>query len=165
MARARIGGYFFNTTEDPNFIPGNGSAENDVLVYIAVYRVSNSSDPANVLTIDARVRKCLDYDCMEAMRLAPNVDLGKIHLNERVRLRLTWDKNNRQLIFQREFGPEYTIHYPDTVSDTSPPGVSYGGFKKLDVQSIVPNCTTQPRPVGYMEVLFDDVFVNESAVP
>ena len=31
--------------------------------------------------------------------------------------------------------------------------------------AIVANCMSAPRPMAFMDVLFDDVFVNESAVP
>jgi len=57
-ARARIGGYFFNTTDTPT----PGSSLNDVLAYIAIERSLDSSDPADVLAINGRARRCLDTD-------------------------------------------------------------------------------------------------------
>ena len=32
--------------------------------------------------------------------------------------------------------------------------------KRLEVFEHVANCTSQPRPVGYMEVYFDDIFTD-----
>ena len=45
-------------------------------------------------------------------------------------------------------------------------GPPFSQFKDLAIFSEVANCTAQyRRPVGFMEVFFDDVFVNTSAAP
>ena len=79
---------------------------------------------------------------------------------EMVRLRVQWDRDNHRFIFQRDDDPEVLAPY--TVSDSAPPGIQ---VKLLDALHFVPNCTATPRPVAFIEALFDDVMVNESAAP
>jgi hypothetical protein len=51
---------------------------------------------------------------------------------------------------------------PYTVPDTTPPGIQ---VKLLDAIHFVPNCTTTPRPMAFIDAMFDDVMVNASAAP
>ena len=81
-------------------------------------------------------------------------------LGEMVRLRVQWDRDNHRFIFQRDDDPEVLAPY--AVSDSDPPGIQ---FKNLGAMHFVPNCTATPRPVAFIEALFDDVMVNESAAP
>jgi hypothetical protein len=48
------------------------------------------------------------------------------------------------------------------VSDTASPGIQ---AKLLDAIRLIPNCTATPRPMAFIEALFDDALVNESAGP
>ena len=57
---------------------------------------------------------------------------------------------------------EFYVTY--TVNVGGSPGASNGGYKRLQIQNILPNCTSDPRPMGYIEASFDNVMVNESAV-
>jgi len=156
--RARISGYFFNTD-----IPTPGSAVNDVFAYIIVRRLSSSSARANVLEVVGRVMVCHDNNCNNVTLLG-SADLGTVLLNQKVKLRMTWDKINQEFIFQKGRSPEYHVYYGDSVSDTAPPGMANGGSKRLEVVGFVANCATEPRPVGFMEAFFDNVFVNASAI-
>ena len=81
-------------------------------------------------------------------------------LVEMVRLRVQWDRDNHRFIFQRDDDPEVLVRY--TVSDSAPPGIQ---VKDLAAEHHVPNCTATPRPMAFIEALFDDVMVNESAAP
>jgi hypothetical protein len=156
-ARARIGGYFFNTD-----IPTPGDSTNDVVAFINIGRSSSSSDPGNVLEVFGYLVQCADLGCWTGT-LLDSKDLGTVRLNQRVKLRITWDQVNHQFIFQVGKGPD--VLSPYAVPDTAPPGTPNGGNKRLEVAHFIANCTTAPRPVAFMEAFFDDVFVNESAIP
>ena len=75
------------------------------------------------------------------------------------RLRVQWDRENHRFIFQRDDDPEVVAPY--TVSDTAPAGARVKRWTSISVA----NCTATPRPVAFIEALFDDVMVNESAAP
>jgi hypothetical protein len=87
-------------------------------------------------------------------------DLGPVKRGAMARLRVQWDRDTHRFIFQRDDNPEVVALY--TVSDTAPPGLQ---AKILDTVHLVPNCTASPQPVAFIEAFFDDVMVNESAVP
>src|SRR5262249_17350209 len=66
-----------------------------------------------------------------------------------------------QFLFQLDDDPIVVSSYTPR-SDAAKPGLP---LKILEATHLVANCTTQPRPVGFWDVFFDDVFVNASAVP
>jgi hypothetical protein len=73
---------------------------------------------------------------------------------------MQWDPANDRFIFQRDADPE--VFLPYTVSDAASASNAAKGVNVLDA---VPNCTIGPRSVGFINAFFDDVSVNESAVP
>jgi len=75
---------------------------------------------------------------------------GPVKLGEMVRLRVQWDRDNHRFIFQRDDDPEVLAPY--TVSDSGPPGDQ---VKLLVALNLVSNCTATPRPVAFIEALFD----------
>ncbi|MBI3304697.1 MAG: hypothetical protein HYZ72_21750 [Deltaproteobacteria bacterium] len=152
-ASARLQANFFNTDT-----PISGSRLHDVSAGILVERRSNSLDPPTVLQISAFAFECLDRSCA-AFSLIGSGSLGSINKGQKARLRVQWDKDQDQFIFHRD-GMELIIPY--SVSDTEPPGLQ---GKVLEITHFVPNCTATPQPLGFMEVFFDNVFVNKSAVP
>ena len=154
IAGAVLGGRFFSTAPSTP-----GSAANDVDANIRLVRRSDSTDPPDVLRVRCGVFHCTNADCTVASTLHFQ-DLGPVKLGEMVRLRVQWDRDNHQFIFQRDDDPEVLAPY--TVSDTAPPGIQ---VKLLDAWHFVPNCTATPRPMAFIEALFDDVMVNESAAP
>jgi len=159
-AQARIGGFFFNTgprTAD--------NATNDVWATIYVGRSSNSTDPSNVLEITGEVHHCTNINCYTGTLIGTQ-DLGTVKLGKKVTLRITWDPQNDRFIFQKGKDPEVYITYDTaTYPESFSPGASYGGFKRLDVGDFVANCTGLPRTMGFMDVYFENVYVNESAAP
>jgi hypothetical protein len=154
FAMALLAGRFFNTAT-----PTHGSGEHDVVAFIGVRRVSISTAPPDVLRVVSGVIHCVDARCMDSQNLHFQ-DLGPMKRGERARLRVQWDRDNHRFIFQRDDHPE--ILAPYAVSDTASPGIQ---AKLLDAIHLVPNCTATPRPMAFIEVLFDDVLVNESAAP
>jgi hypothetical protein len=156
--RARIGGAFFNTT----LTPTPGSWVNDVLAIVAIRRRSDSTDPPKVLELIGYSYECLDESCSSGNLLDYQV-FGTARLGQRVKLRITWDPDNSRFIFQK--GKEPPVFSPYGVPNNALPGASNGGGKRLGFSHNIPNCTTAPRPMAYMEAFFDDVKVNGSAAP
>jgi hypothetical protein len=154
IAWAMLGGLFFSTGPSTP-----GSLANNVAASIRLVRRSDSTDPPDVLRVRSSVDHCANADCTAASTLHFQ-DLGPVKLGEIVRLRVQWDRDNHRFIFQRDDDPE--ILAPYTVSDSAPPGIQ---VKLLSAVHHVPNCTATPRPVAFIEALFDDVMVNESAAP
>ena len=153
-ADAQLGGFFFNAAQ-----PTTGDLTNGVFAGAGVKRKSNSADPANVLQAHASVHKCLDADCLNDVVLG-SVSLGTVTVGQWVRLLVQWDQPNHQFIFQRDSQAQQFVPY--TVSDTDPPVLP---LKLIGVNNDVPNCTGRVRPVASMNALFDDVVVNQSALP
>ena len=56
--------------------------------------------------------------------------------------------------------PEVFAKY--AVSDIVPPSIP---SQLLTAMQFVPDCTAATRPMAYIDALFDDVMVNESAAP
>ena len=154
IAWAMLGGLFFSTAPSTP-----GSAANDVAASIRLVRRSDSTDPPDVLRVRCGIFHCANAVCTAGSMLHFQ-DLGPVKLGEMVRLRVQWDRDNHRFIFQRDDDPEVLVPY--TVSDSAPPGIQ---VKYLDAHHLVPNCTATPRPMAYIEALFDDVMVNESAAP
>jgi len=149
-----LAGRFFGTAPSTP-----GSAANDVAATIQLVRRSDSTDPPDVLRVRSGVFHCRNANCTAASTIHFQ-DLGPVKLGEMVRLRVQWDRDNHRFIFQRDDDPEVLAPY--TVSDSAPPGIQ---IKWLDALHHVPNCTATPRPMAFIEALFDDVMVNESAAP
>ena len=148
----RLSGSFFNTNGADN------GAEGDVLAAIEIIRVSDSLDPDGMLGIRGSAFLCSDSECFSGTSLG-TVDLGTLMVWQWTKLLIQWDPDNNQFIFQRDYGPEEILPY--TVSDDFSPDNPY---KRIGISAFVPNCTEEPRPVGYAEVVIKDVFVNESAL-
>ena len=158
--RARIGGAFFNTGT-----PTSGNSTNDVWGQITVGRTLDSEDPADTLRVYAKVYRCTDDSCSTTTWVGSEdpQDLGTVKLNKKVKLRITWDPDRNEFIFQKGKSEEFVVHCG--VSDTSGPGGLNGGMKRLEIQEFLPNCMSDPRPVGYIEASFDNVMINELPPP
>jgi hypothetical protein len=154
LAWAMLGGRFFGTAAT---IPE--SAVNDVVASIRLVRRSDATDPPDVLRVRSSIFHCANTPCTTGSGLHFQ-DLGPVKRGEMVKLRVQWDRDNHRFIFQRDDGPEVVAPY--TVPDTTPPGIQ---VKLLDAIHFVPNCTTTPRPMAFIDALFDDVMVNKSAAP
>jgi hypothetical protein len=152
-AQARLVGFFFNASA-----PTSGAID-DVIAGISVARRSNSTDPPNVFEVFSFVVRCTDFDCIDGISLGGGL-LGKVTAGQWVRLLMQWDQVNHQFIFQRDARTPLIVQYQ--VSDTTPPGLPLKGIGTIN---LVPNCTNPPRPFGSMNALFDNVAVNESAIP
>ena len=156
LAIAQLIGFFFNASA-----PSNGAVD-DVIAGVAVRRLSNSADPANVLEVVAFVQRCTDPNCLDGPILFKH--LGKVTVGQWVRLLVQWDPDNDRFIFQRGSEAQQFVSYVDlgVVTDSTPPGLQEKG---IGVYNFVPNCTDAVRPAASMNALFDNVFVNSTAIP
>ena len=71
---------------------------------------------------------------------------------------MQWDHDNHRFIFQRD--EDLEVFAPYTLSDTAPPGRPRQGLR---IGYEAANCLATLRPVAFIEAVFDDVLVNESA--
>jgi hypothetical protein len=155
VATAQIFGFFFNTNAT---VPGNGA--NDVIANVQVQRRSDSTDPPDILEISYSVNVCQDPDCVGILALGGGI-LGTVKTGEWVRLLLQWDKERHRFIFQRDTERPVFVTYTG-FTDAAPPGIQ---SKTLGADHFIANCAANPRPVGMVDALFDNVFVNQSALP
>ena len=118
----------------------------------------------DVLEVFYFVGLCSDPDCANNQPIGSGV-LGTATTGQWVRLLVQWDKDQHRFIFQRGTQPPVFVTY-DGFSDTAAPGFQ---LKSLDAIQFVANCAGDPhlstRPVGMVDALFDNVFVNESTIP
>ena len=153
---AQIFGFFFNTVG-----PGSDGT-NDVIAGLGVRRDSDSGASPDVLEIVYFVDHCLDFNCVNSSNLAFG-SLGTVTKGEWVRLLLQWDKEQHRFIFQRDIQLPAIFSYGDKITDTAEPGIQ---SKTIGAHNGIANCNSfSPRPVGMVDALFDNVFVNESAQP
>lgn len=154
-ARARIAGGFFNIgTATP------GSMVNDVFAQLRLIRLSNSSDAPGVLRVQGLVSLCTNVDCSTTVPIENVADLGTVTLGTPTTLQLIWDQAARTFQFSRDGGPPSTVGYTYAVSN--PPGVT---FRQLGTRVNAPNCFSAPRVSGMIDARFDNVFVNQTALP
>jgi hypothetical protein len=150
LARAALSGRFFG---GPPSTP-DGDVR-DMVAFIGIMQVSGFAP----LRAQSFVYSCANRPCTAGMTLHRQ-DLGAVKRGETTRLRVQWDRVHDQFIFQRDQQPEVFAKY--AVSDIVPPSTP---AKLLTAMHVVPDCTAVTRPMAYIDALFDDVMVNESAAP
>lgn len=153
-ADASVEGAFFNTGT-----PTSGSELNDVIAHIYIELASDSTEKPNILEVIGAISQCDDSTC-DTYTVLDSQTLGTVKVGATTTLSIQWDQPNHQFIFQ--FGKLAPVNLAYAVSDTSSPGVN---FKDLRLRNYIANCTTEPRLVSFVEAYFDNVFVNQSAVP
>ncbi len=153
QTRARLFGSFFNTDT-----PTAGSFVNDVTASINLERQSSFTDPKNTLRVTAFAGVCSDASCSVGPSLG-FLNLGTVSKGETVSLTIIWEQANHRFKFtvSKPTPPQDVTDFISyTVSDTAPSGAN---LKFVAVNNFSPNCTATPRPVAYMEALFDNVSV------
>ena len=152
-ARARLGGSFFNISA-----PTAGSYSNDVFAAIYIELASDSTDKAGILEVIGRVIKCNNSTCSLYTEL-DKIVLGTTKVKKKTDLSIQWDKSNHQFIFQ--LGKSAPVSSTYAVPDLLPAG--FADSKALDIAQSIANCTAEQRPVAFMDLNFDNVYVNQSA--
>ena len=152
-ARARLVGSFFNTTG-----VGNTGQQNDVIADIIIQRFSDSPDKPQVLKVIGEVLKCIDSSCFNAANYQFE-DLGDIMLGQWANIEIVWDKPNKTFFFKLNRNPPASIVY--TGVDNFLPNAP---FKLMGVSQRFPFCPIAGRE-AFLDVDFENVFINESAFP
>jgi hypothetical protein len=150
ITRARIMLPLFNVGT-----PVSGTFIDDI---VAQFRVSGSPGQPDTLSVTALVQRCMDAECLDVQDFLRK-ELRTVQKNEPVRLEIKWNKANNTITFFHNGKSEvFGYQMPDRKL------ASMAWKKKLDAQIWVPNCTDEPRPRALMDAVFDNVYVNQSAV-
>ena len=157
-----------DTNGDPTWVAANligsflntgpqtaGSRQNDVYAWIGIWRDSESSDDNGTARVGIRVKRCTNATCSSTVT-AYSGSLGTIKEGQQAVLSVEWDEANHKFIFQR-VGQQPVVFTMPAVQGTLAPTVDY---KKLMASTEVPNCTSSPRPTGFINVLFRNVYIK-----
>jgi hypothetical protein len=155
VTRAALGGRFFSGAASTP----EGEVR-DMVAFIGITRVSGATDPPDVFQAQAVVFYCANRPCTAGLTLHSR-DLGPVTRGATARLRVEWDRLQRQFIFQHDDHPEVFAKCA-VPSEVVAPG---SPAKVLNVMQFVPDCTATPLPMAFMDARFDDVMVNASAAP
>lgn len=156
-SRARIIGGFFNVGT-----PTPGSQVGDAIAQVRLIRLSNSPDAHGVLHVQGVLSVCTTPDCAGAFNVGNIVDLGTVHIGTPTTVQLQWDKPGKTFYFAREGAGHYSGTVAYAQSDASPPSLL---FRQLSTRVNLASCQSAPRVSGMVDARFDNVFVNQSALP
>ena len=151
---ARLFGRFFNTNPQ-----GADSSRNEVYAYIVVEGNSYFTDSEDTARIISRVRQCKDDNCTYFNTIFSQY-LGTLKEGHSATLSVEWDKVNHKFIFTNGSKKVVFAYDPEEYPDTLP---SNSNSKMLSVTCGAPNCTATPRPTGFMNALFDNVYIKTSS--
>ncbi len=149
--RARIGGMFFNIG---TAIPEDNT--NDIFAFIAIGRPTDSSEPANVLNVYGIVSLCNNANCSDTTQIHKE-DMGTVNKKKKVKVGISWDPSNNQFLFQKG---RTTQIWNNIAPVGGPPGTPRGGNKRIEINHLIPNCASSPRPMSYMDAFFDDIKIE-----
>jgi hypothetical protein len=155
-ARARLIGGFFNTG-----VATPGSQVGDVTAQVRFIRASNSVDAPGVTRVQGIVLLCSTADCAAGFTVGNVIDLGTALPGATATVQFVWNQANKMFEFSRDAGA-YAGNVAYAFDDSNPPGVP---FRQLSTRVNVPNCTSSGRVGATIDARFDQVFLNESAVP
>lgn len=151
-ASARLAGTFFNAAGTS---PGNRTS--DVEAQVRVVRLS--SDPPGQLRIEGLVLQCTSADCASFTVLG-QPGLGLAATGDRLTLQVDWDADNNRFLFYRL--PQSQVVVPYALPDTAAPSQAR---RVMETRTVLANCFSGPRTEGVADVRFDNVQVNQSALP
>jgi hypothetical protein len=87
--------------------------------------------------------------------------LGSVGIGTPTTVQLQWDKPGKTFYFARD-GATYSGAVAYAQSDASPPSLL---FRQLSTRVNLPSCQSAPQVSGMVDARFDNVFVNQSALP
>ena len=157
LARAQLVGNFFKISEESNGVMDH------VLGVIEIVRSSSSADKQNVLHVYGKMVHCLSTDCLNAAVTVK--ELGKVKLGQWATVQIEWNEVDKEFIFTLDKNIPQSISYSNvgwTVYPLSSPG-QYQGIN-LEAQHKIANCMAE-RQMGFLDADFDNVFINEGAIP
>ena len=96
--------------------PGTPSAPGDLtgdhIARVEVRRLSDSTDPAGLLTARALLFRCENPGCASTMLVGAPVVLGQVRTHRWFRVRLIWDPNGNEFRAGLDDDPDVTLPYP-----------------------------------------------------
>lgn len=132
------------------------SAYDDVGAFVGV---GMASDAPGVIQVVGGIYQC-KADCEGAALDLGSVPLGTATVGEVLTLTLDWDQANHRFGFTRSGTPTAWIAYVG--SDSRP---AFEPSRALNHDLNLANCLTGPRTEGLVDLKFDNIKVNASAVP
>jgi hypothetical protein len=157
--QALIFGTFFNTGT-----PTPGSFVNDVVASFNIQRRSDTTDSKNTLHIEGVVMVCSAADC-SAQSSTTRLNFGTLGKGQAITLLIDYDTATDTFLFRRQPGGEIPLQTVSGLCSAAPCAPAGNALKFMGVDNFVASCSSTPRPVAYMEALFDDIMVNASALP
>jgi len=139
-----------------------GDITGDHIARVEVRRLSDSTDPAGMLTVRALLFRCNNAACTSSTVVGAPVVLGEVTTQERVRIRLSWDAAGNTFRAGLNDAPDVLVPYPPAVNARP----ANSPFATLRIQHLPANCTvTSGGPtVGDAEIEVRSVWTNASAV-
>jgi hypothetical protein len=124
----------------------------DIGAFIFLQRTSDSTDPDNLLRVEAGMIRCASSNC-SAVEDIGLLDLGTVAQNENVSLSVSWEDAEKRVRFQKNDEPIQLVNYSQAV-------VTPRGFRVLEVRGEAANCNVGERPFAKITAVFDNVVVN-----
>lgn len=124
---------------------------------VLAFRRSDSTDPANTLTVQALVLRCDNAPCSIATNVSGPVTLGQVQIKKKFRLRLVWDAPNAQFLAGLNDDPNVSLPY--LPGPNAPP--ANVPFAFIRIQHLPAPCT---EASGDAEIEVREVSTNQSAV-
>jgi len=148
IARARLGGFFFNAgTRTQNSYEGDVGA--------SVCLVKSSDDGSKSIAVNGVIFECLDQACDSIFAIGP-IALGTVKLSQTLTVFVQWDLTNHQFIFHNG-SKTVSLSYSGVLTDKSPPE---NDFKTLRVDAVVPSCSSSPCTQAWIEAVFGPIYIN-----
>jgi hypothetical protein len=168
----RIGGYFFNTGDEPPN-PEEG-ALNDVFADVRIWRRAGSALANNVMEVTARAFRCLDAGCSSGdVLFEDSLSLGTVKRGRSAVISIVWEQEKDQFIFSRDCSLEnikkpgrkcrqavYDFAESDDIAANHPSNFIN---KRLEILAKVDNCAGDKQPSGSMQATVDRFWVNAAA--
>lgn len=159
LARAHLVGNFFKISDVSNGV------QDHVLGLIQIQRASNSADKENILHVYGVMVHCLDPDCLNADPTSK--ELGTVKLGQWATGQVEWNEVGKEFIFTLDKNPRQSISYSDKNWELIPLDCTVQGQCQgitLEANHKIANCIAK-RQMGFVDVDFDNVFINVGAIP
>jgi hypothetical protein len=143
---------FFSALFNDGSSTGPGDQIGDVGAFIFLYRTSASTDPDDLLRVEAGMIRCTSSNCgtVEDIGL---LDLGTVGKNKNISLWLSWEADAKRVRFQKDADPIQLVNYSQVV-------FSLRAFRVFEIRGEAANCTVGDRPSAKLTAVIDKVFVN-----
>jgi hypothetical protein len=144
---------FFSALFNDGSSTGLEDQTGDIGAFVFLHRSSDSTDPSNLLRVEAGLVRCAGAGCTPAEDIGL-LDLGTVRKRENVQLGLSWVAAEQRVLFQKNDEPIQFVTYHQPVVTTR-------GFRVLEVRGEAANCNSgSERPSAKITAVFDTIVVN-----